>query len=72
MANERLVNCLNMQRAGNGLTQSALADLVGNTRTSINAIEMQRMVPSMSLALELARAPKAAVEQLFQLEKPRR
>lgn len=72
MATERLVNCLNVQRAGNGLTQSALADLVGNTRKSISAIEMQRMMPSMSLALELARALETAVEQLFQLEKPRR
>ena len=67
MAGERLVNRLKVLRAEKNLTQSALADLIGTTRKSINAIEMERMVPSTLLALKLARALDTAVEQLFHL-----
>ena len=51
-----------------GLTQEDLAQLVGVTRKSINAIEAGRMVPSTVLALKLARALGVTVEQLFSLE----
>ncbi len=67
MAGERLANRLKVVRAEKNLTQGALADLIGTTRKSINAIEMERMVPSTLLALKLARALGTAVEQLFQL-----
>lgn len=67
MQDERLANRLKVLRAENDLTQGALADLIGTTRKSINAIEMERMVPSTLLALKLARALDSPVEQLFQL-----
>ena len=70
MTGERLANRLKIIRAEKNLTQGALADLVGTTRKSINAIEMERMVPSTVLALKLARALDAAVEQLFHLTEP--
>ena len=70
MREERLANRLKVLRAENNLTQSALADLIGTTRKSINAIEMERMVPSTLLALKLARALNAPVEQLFYLAQP--
>ena len=38
------------------LTQADLAELAGVTRRSVNAIEAGRMVPSVLLALRLARA----------------
>ncbi len=67
MVAECLANRLKMERAERSLTQEALADLIGTTRKSINAIEMQRMVPSTLLALKLARALDTTVERLFSL-----
>ncbi len=68
MTSERLTNRLKVERAERNLTQEALADLIGSTRKSINAIEMERMVPSTLLALKLARALDTSVERLFSLE----
>lgn len=65
---ERLTNRLKVERAKRNLTQEALADLIGTTRKSINAIEMERMVPSTLLAMKLARALDTPVEQLFSLD----
>jgi putative transcriptional regulator len=67
MTSERLANRLKVERAERNLTQEALAQLIGTTRKSINAIEMERMVPSTLLALKLARALDTTVEQLFSL-----
>ncbi|MEO7067041.1 MAG: helix-turn-helix transcriptional regulator [Rhodanobacter sp.] len=67
MQEERLANRLKVLRAEKNLTQGALADLIGTTRKSINAIEMERMVPSTLFALKLARALDAPVEHLFYL-----
>lgn len=59
MTSERLANRLKVARAEINITQEALAELIGTTRKSINAIEMERMVPSALLALKLARwAPR--------------
>lgn len=65
---EKLSTTLKVQRAMRDLTQAELADLVGVTRKSINAIEAGRMVPSTILALKLARALGTSVEALFKLE----
>lgn len=70
MDGERLANRLKVIRAEKNLTQGALADLIGTTRKSINAIEMERMVPSTLLALKLARGLNTTVEQLFHLVEP--
>ncbi len=67
MPSERLANRLKVERAERNLTQEALAELIGTTRKSINAIEMERMVPSTLLALKLARALGTRVEHLFSL-----
>lgn len=49
----------------NDLTQAELAGLAGITRASVNAIEGGRMVPSVLLALKLARALGVTVDDLF-------
>jgi Predicted transcriptional regulators len=67
MDREQLANHLKVRRAEKNLTQADLAELSGTTRKSINAIEMERMVPSTLLALKLARALDTSVEQLFYL-----
>lgn len=67
MSSERRINRLKVERAEKNPTQGALADLLGTTRKSINAIEMERMVPSTLLALKLARVLDTPVERLFTL-----
>jgi putative transcriptional regulator len=65
---EQLLTTMKTHRAAHDLTQEDLAQLVGVTRKSINAIEAGRMVPSTVLALKLARALGVTVEQLFRIE----
>lgn len=57
-------------RIARGLTQEQLADAVGVSRQSINSIERDRYVPSLPLALLLARVFRCPVEQIFRLERP--
>lgn len=64
---EELRTSLKVHRAIHNLTQAELAERIGVTRKSINAIEMGHMVPSTVLALKLARALQTTVEQLFAL-----
>ena len=58
-------------RAERGWTQQELADQVGVSRQSINSIENDRYVPSLSLALTFARVFKCSTDDLFTLEKSR-
>jgi putative transcriptional regulator len=69
MSEQQLANTLKVQRAMKNLTQAELADLAGITRVSVNAIEGGRMVPSVLLALKLARALGVPVDELFRLAK---
>ncbi len=63
----RLRNALKVHRAMRDWTQAELAERVGVTRKSINAIERGHFVPSTVLALKLARLFDVPVETLFQL-----
>lgn len=65
---ERLGNNLLAMRAERGLTQAALAEMVGVSRKTINTVENGVFVPSTMLALKLARALGMPVEALFRLE----
>ncbi|MBF5044981.1 helix-turn-helix transcriptional regulator [Aggregicoccus sp. 17bor-14] len=65
MSAERLDNALKVHRARLGLTQEQLAERVGVTRKTINTVENGHFVPSTVLALRLARALGARVEELF-------
>ncbi|HUH61687.1 MAG TPA: helix-turn-helix transcriptional regulator [Terracidiphilus sp.] len=62
-------NRLKELRNQRGLTQEELAQAVGVSRQSINSIERERYVPSLPLALELARVFRCTTEQIFTLEK---
>jgi putative transcriptional regulator len=62
-------NRLRELRASRNLTQEQLADATGVTRQSIISIERGRYVPSLPLALLLARVFACPVEQIFTLEK---
>ena len=49
-------------------TQQQLADAVGVSRQSINSIERNRYVPSLSLALTFARVFACSTDDIFTLE----
>jgi putative transcriptional regulator len=68
MDDEKLTNTLKVQRAMRDLTQADLATMAGVTRRSVNAIETGRMVPSVLLALRIARALGVTVETIFGLD----
>lgn len=70
MDDETLRNAIKVQRAMRDLTQADLAALAGVTRRSVNAIETGRMVPSVLLALKIARALGVSVETIFGLDGP--
>lgn len=66
--NERLANRLKERRTALGLTQGELAELCLVSRKTINTVENGVFVPSTLLALKLARALAAGVEDLFWIE----
>ena len=61
-------NKLKIQRAIHNLTQANLAEKIGVTRQSINAIEKGKYVPSTVLALKIAKLFNESVEAIFELE----
>jgi len=65
----RLHNSLRDARLKRNLTQDALAQMVGVTRQTIIAIEKEKFVPSVKLALELAAALDIPFARVFRLEK---
>jgi putative transcriptional regulator len=68
MSDDGLHNTIKVQRAMRNLTQADLAALAGVTRKSVNGIETGRMVPSVVLALKLARALGVTVDAIFTLD----
>ncbi|MBO5399417.1 MAG: helix-turn-helix transcriptional regulator [Alistipes sp.] len=61
-------NRIRVARAEKRLTQQQLADAVGVSRQTINAIESGKFVPSTVVALKIARAFERPVEEIFLLE----
>lgn len=61
-------NRIRVARAERRLTQQQLADAVGVSRQTINAIESGKFVPSTVVALKIARAFERPVEEIFLLE----
>lgn len=61
-------NNLKAFRSSRGVTQEELADAVGVSRQTIIAVEKGNYVPSLLLAMNLARYFKARVEEIFTLK----
>ncbi len=61
-------NRIRVERAELRMTQQQLADAIGVSRQTVNAIESGRFVPSTVLALKIARRFGKPVEAVFQLE----
>ena len=63
-----LKNRIKVYRAMNDWTQEELAQRVSVTRKTINTVENGKFIPSAYLALRIAKAFDAAVEDVFQLD----
>ena len=61
-------NVLSLLRAERGWSQSDVAERLGVSRQTINALERGRYDPSLPLALRIARLFERSVEQIFSLE----
>ncbi len=65
----RIVNRVREARLAAGrMTQQELADRVGVSRQTINAIEAGRYAPSLEVALKLGRVFGQSLERLFVLD----
>ncbi len=64
-----VINRVKEQRIARGWTQEQLAQASGVSRQSINAIERDRYVPSLELALRFAQIFGCPTDEIFQLEK---
>ncbi len=61
-------NNIKVQRAIHNLTQQDLAERIGVSRQTINALEAGKYVPSTVLALKLSKLFDKPVNEIFQLE----
>ncbi len=65
--NESIQNKVGVLRQERGMTQEEIASLVGVTRQTIIALEKGNYVPSVLLALKIARVFKVEVEKVFSI-----
>jgi putative transcriptional regulator len=61
-------NNIRIQRAILNITQQQLAEQIGVSRQTINAMESNKYVPSTVLALKIAKLFGKQVEEIFLLE----
>lgn len=66
---KQIVNQIRVLRFNHGeMTQQKLADLIGVTRQTINAIEHNKYSPSLEVAFKIAEAFKKPLIAVFQYE----
>jgi putative transcriptional regulator len=61
-------NIIKALRAERGWSQAALADQLGVSRQSVNAIETGKYDPSLPLAFSIARLFEKSIEEIFEDE----
>ena len=61
-------NRIRVLRAEKNLTQENLAEAVGVSRQTINAIEKEKFDPSLPTAFRIARLFGHPIEEIFQFE----
>ncbi|MDF5691561.1 helix-turn-helix transcriptional regulator [Aquirufa aurantiipilula] len=61
-------NNIKVERAIHNLTQEQLAQKVDVSRQTINAIELNKFVPSTLLALKISQIFNKSVNEIFSLE----
>ena len=65
MESRRISNRIKVWRAEYDLTQQQLAEEIGVTRQTINALEKGKYVPSLDLAFRIARRFGTTIEEVF-------
>ena len=68
MRKGRVRNRIRELRTARGLSQGELADEVGATRQTINAIEQEKYAPTLELAFRIAQAFDADFEDVWAFE----
>ena len=68
-ATGRVRNRIRELRLERGVSQQELADEVGASRQTINAIEQEKYSPSLELAFRIARFFKQDFEEVFRFTK---
>jgi putative transcriptional regulator len=66
----RPLNALQRARIARGLSQHELAAELGVSRQTVSSLENRRHVPSVKLALAVARALHTTVEEIFRPDEP--
>jgi putative transcriptional regulator len=61
-------NKLRDLRTEKGMTQEDLADIIGVSRQTINAIEKEKFDPSLPTAFKMSRLFELPIEQIFHYE----
>ena len=64
----RVRNRIRELRLAAGLSQQQLAERVGATRQTINAIEQEKYSPSLELAFRIAQAFEVGFEEVFRFD----
>ncbi len=64
----RIRNTIRELRAGRGMTQQELADLISMTRQTVVAIEGDKYSPSLEVAFRIAAVFGVPLEVVFQYE----
>jgi len=62
-------NNIKVERAIHSITQAKLAEMIGVSRQTINAMELNKYVPSTVLALKISAIFKKQVNEIFFLDK---
>ena len=63
-----MTNRLRELRADRGWSQADLAERLGVSRQTVNAVETERYEPSLSLAFKIARLFGQRIEEIFEAE----
>lgn len=61
-------NRLKVLRAEHSYTQEDLADIIGVSRQTINAIEKEKFDPSLPTAFRISKLFKLPIEEIFYFE----
>jgi putative transcriptional regulator len=67
MLKETILNIVPGLREKAGVTQQSLAEAVGVTRQTIFAIERGQYIPSLLLAMKIARFFRRSIEDIFKI-----
>lgn len=62
-------NNIKVERAIKNITQANLAEMIGVSRQTVNAMELNKYVPSTVLALKISEIFKKPVNKIFFLDK---